>query len=326
MNRATDRSTISLIGVPMDLGGNRRGVDMGPSAFRIAGNSEKSGTKGAAETDTNNGFEKGVRALGYDFLDRGNVPVGDPSNRPSENGNAHFLTAIADACKNLRDEVRATLADGQFPLVIGGDHAIAVGTVAGVANHYRSEGKPIGVIWFDAHSDMNTPDTSESGNVHGMPLAAITGRGPDALTKLGDTFPIVDASKVAMVGIRSVDAEEAKIVKDSGVLCFTMREIDEQGIRSVMQKAIKHVTDGTAGFHLSFDVDGTDPTVCPGVGTPVEGGVSYREAHTVMEIAAASKKLLSLEMVEINPVLDERNRTALAAKEFALSALGKTIL
>lgn len=292
----------------MDLGGNRRGVDMGPSAFRIAG------------------IEAGVRSLGLDFVDRGNIPVGEPRGQEPVDPKAKFLPFIAEACGHLSDTVRKTLEDGHFPLVVGGDHSIAVGTVAGVADHYHAKDERIGVIWFDAHSDMNTPETTDSGNVHGMPLAAITGSGPRSLTQLGDLEPLVDSSRVAMVGIRSVDKLEALHVHDSEVACFTMREIDEQGIRTVMEKAIAHVTRGTAGFHLSFDVDGTDPGVCPGVGTPVPGGVSYREAHTVMELAAASQKLLSLEMVEINPILDLQNQTAIAAKEFALSALGQTIL
>lgn len=301
-------STVSLIGVPMDLGGNRRGVDMGPSAFRIAG------------------IEEGVRGLGYGFRDRGNVPVGEPRGEEPVDPSAKYLPTIAEACGHLSATVRETMDEGHFPLVVGGDHSIAVGTVAGVADHFHSKNQRIGVIWFDAHSDMNTPETSESGNVHGMPLAAITGHGPDALRKLGALEPLVESSRVAMVGIRSVDKLEVANVKSSDVQCFTMREIDEQGIRAVMEQAIDYVTRDTAGFHLSFDVDGTDPAVCPGVGTPVAGGVSYREAHTVMEMSATSKKMLSLEMVEINPILDSRNQTAIAAKEFALSALGKSIL
>ena len=303
-----DQKTVSLIGVPMDLGGNRRGVDMGPSAFRIAG------------------IEEGVRALGHRFVDRGNVPVGDPRGQEPVDARAKYLPTIAEACGTLKDMVGEAMAEGHFPLVVGGDHSIAVGTVAGVADHFDGRGERIGVIWFDAHADMNTPESTESGNVHGMPLAAITGQGPQALTQLGGLVPLVESSRVAMIGIRSVDSMEAMNVKDSDVACFTMREVDEQGIRSVMEQAIAHVTRGTAGFHLSFDVDGTDPSVCPGVGTPVAGGISYREAHTVMELAAASGKLLSLEMVEINPILDDRNQTAIAAREFALSALGKSIL
>lgn len=301
-------STVSLIGVPMDLGGNRRGVDMGPSAFRLAG------------------IESGIRELGLDFVDRGDVPVQLPQPGTALNPTAKNLPEIAEACGKLSDSVRQAMDDGHFPLVVGGDHSIAVGTVAGVVEHIHAKDGRIGVIWFDAHADMNTPESTESGNVHGMPLAAITGSGPSSLTQLGGAVPMVDSARVAMIGIRDVDAREAENVSDSDVACFTMREIDEQGIRAVMEQAIAHVTRGTVGFHLSFDVDGTDPSVCPGVGTPVEGGVSYREAHTVMEMAAASGSLLSLELVEINPILDTQNRTAIAAKDFALSALGKTIL
>lgn len=302
------QNTVSLIGVPMDFGGNRRGVDMGPSAFRIAG------------------IERAIRGLGHDVHDRGNVDVPERGHRDLHDEKARYLPAIAEACQRLSQEVRAALGEGHFPLVVGGDHSIAVGTVAGVVDHYHAKGQRIGVIWFDAHADMNTPESTESGNVHGMPLAAITGKGPDALTKLADVHPMVESAKVAMIGIRSVDRLEAVNVKESDVACFTMKEIDQLGIHTVMERALAHVTDGTAGFHLSFDVDGTDPTVCPGVGTPVAGGVSYREAHTVMEMAAASQKLLSLELVEINPILDRENTTAIAAKEFALSALGKTVL
>jgi arginase len=301
-------TTVSLIGVPMDLGGNRRGVDMGPSAFRLAG------------------IEAGVRSLGLEFVDRGDIPVATPQSTTPLDPTAKFLPEIADACGLLSDAVRQALDDGHFPLVVGGDHSIAVGTVAGVVEHVHAQDGRIGVIWFDAHADMNTPETTESGNVHGMPLAAITGSGPSALTQLSGQVPMVDSARVAMIGIRDVDRAEAENVRDSDVACFTMREIDEQGIRAVMEQAIAHVTRGTVGFHLSFDVDGTDPSVCPGVGTPVEGGITYREAHTVMEMAAASGSLLSLELVEINPILDTQNRTAIAAKDFALSALGKTIL
>ncbi|QDV07636.1 Arginase [Planctomycetes bacterium Poly30] len=292
----------------MDLGGNRRGVDMGPSAFRLAG------------------IEEGIRSLGLEFVDRGDIPVQTPKSRVPLDPTAKFLPEIAEACGLLSDEVRKALDEGHFPLVVGGDHSIAVGTVAGVVEHVHAQDGRIGVIWFDAHADMNTPETTESGNVHGMPLAAITGSGPSALTQLSGQVPMVDSARVAMIGIRDVDRAEAESVRDSDVACFTMREVDERGIRAVMEQAIAHVTRGTVGFHLSFDVDGTDPSVCPGVGTPVEGGLTYREAHTVMEMAAASGALISLELVEINPILDTKNRTAVAAKDFALSALGKTIL
>jgi len=299
---------IALLGVPMDFGGNRRGVDMGPSALRIAGLAER------------------IRALGLAVEDRGNVAVEDRGESAPVDPSARYLDAIVSTCERLAEEVRTMLASGRFPLVMGGDHSIAAGTVAGVAAHHRGRGERIGLIWFDAHADMNTPRTSESGNVHGMPLAAIIGDGPPGLTGLAGDAPMVLPRNVALVGIRSVDRIEAETVRQSGVRCFTMKEIDQRGIRAVMEDALRHVNEGTAGFHLSFDVDGMDPGVCPGVGTPVPGGMSYREAHTVCEMVAESGRLVSLEFTEINPILDERNRTAVAAVEFALSALGKTVL
>jgi arginase len=299
---------IALLGVPMDLGGNRRGVDMGPSALRIAGLADR------------------IRALGLTVEDHGNVPVADRDDGNPDDPTARYLEAIVATCSALASKVRALVGAGQFPLVMGGDHSIAAGTVGGLAAHYRARSERIGLIWFDAHADMNTPSTSESGNVHGMPLAAIIGDGAAGLTELAGAPPMVHARNVALVGIRSVDRLEREAVLASGVHCFTMKEIDQRGIRAVMEDALRHVCDGTAGFHLSFDVDGTDPGVCPGVGTPVPGGLSYREAHTVCEMVAESGRLVGLEYTEINPILDERNRTALAAVEFALSALGKTVL
>jgi arginase len=307
MGLSPDRP-IALLGVPMDLGGNRRGVDMGPSALRIAGLVDR------------------VRALGLAIEDHGNVPVAERGESLPEDPSARFLDAIVETCVALASKVRGLIDTGRFPLVMGGDHSIAAGTVGGIAGHYRARGERIGLIWFDAHADMNTPRTSESGNVHGMPLAAIIGDGAPGLTGLSGSVPMVHARNVALVGVRSVDPLERETVLASGVHCYTMKEIDQRGIRAVMEDALRHVTDGTAGFHLSFDVDGTDPGVCPGVGTPVPGGLSYREAHTVCEMVAESGRLLGLEFTEINPILDERNRTALAAVEFALSALGKTVL
>jgi len=299
---------IALLGVPMDLGGNRRGVDMGPSALRIAGLADR------------------IRALGLAVEDHGNVPVADRGESEPQDPSARYLDAIVETCGALAAKVRGLIGAGRFPLVMGGDHSIAAGTVGGIAGHYSARGARIGLIWFDAHADMNTPRTSESGNVHGMPLSAIIGDGAPGLTGLAGPAPMVLARNVALVGVRSVDRLERETVVASGVHCYTMKEIDQRGIRAVMEDALRHVCDGTAGFHLSFDVDGTDPGVCPGVGTPVPGGLSYREAHTVCEMVAESGRLVGLEFTEINPILDERNRTALAAVEFALSALGKTVL
>lgn len=281
---------------------------MGPSAFRIAG------------------IEQAVQSLGIEFRDTGNVEVRDPVGLEPVDPHARFLTEIADCCGRLRDRVGRLLSEGWMPLVVGGDHSIAAGTIAGISNHFHGQGKKVGVIWFDAHGDMNTPQTSESGNIHGMPLAAVLGKGPDELTRLGQRFPAIDAGNAVLVGVRSLDEREKDMIREVGVRTFTMKEIDQYGIHDVMKEALAIANDGTAGFHLSFDLDGTDPGVAPGVGTPVPGGVSYRESHTVVELVAESGRLLGLEMTEINPILDERNRTARAAVEFCESALGKRVL
>jgi arginase len=226
----------------------------------------------------------------------------------------------------LRQRVERILEDGAFPLVIGGDHSIAVGTVGAISSFHHRRGERIGLLWFDAHGDMNTPESSETGNIHGMPCAACLGRGPRELTHLGQRYPMVDVQNACIVGVRDLDASERREILDAGVTVFTMRDIDMLGMSEVMQRALSIVNDGTAGFHLSFDLDGTDPSVAPGVGTPVPGGTNFRESHLVMEHAAESGRMLGLEMTEINPILDERNRTAEAAVQLVLSAMGKRIL
>ena len=300
--------TVAMLGVPMDLGGGRRGVDMGPSGIRIAN------------------LEARARGLGLGFEDRGNIAVDQPESLDPADPKARFLAEIAASCAELRDRVGVVLEEDRFPLVIGGDHSIACGTVAGMSRHYRARGEKIGLIWFDAHADMNTPETSPSGNIHGMPLAACLGMGADALVDLAGSAPMVAPSNAVLVGVRSVDEEERRLVKEIGLEVFTMREIDMLGIHEVMKRAIAIAGNGTAGFHLSFDLDGTDPSVAPGVGTPVFGGTTLRESHLVMEHAAESGKLLGLEMTEINPILDDGNQTAHAAVELILSALGKSVL
>jgi arginase len=292
----------------MDLGGGRRGVDMGPSAFRIAGAAEK------------------LRRLGLEVDDRGNVPVPLPEAREPRDPRARFLPEIARACGRLKARVERILDDGAFPLVVGGDHSIAVGTVAAISSWHARRGERVGLIWFDAHGDMNTPDTSPSGNVHGMPCAAIVGFGAPELVELGERVPMVDPGRTAIVGVRDLDVSEREVIRASGVRVFTMRDVDMIGMAEVMQRAIAVATDGTAGFHLSFDLDGTDPSLAPGVGTPVRGGTDFRESHLVMELAAETGKLLGLEMTEINPILDEKNRTAEVAVDLVLSAMGKRIL
>ncbi len=299
---------VALVGVPMDLGGGRRGVDMGPSAIRIAG------------------IEDGVRGLGLAFVDRGNVPVREPQSRKPKNPKARFLDEIAECCSNLRLKVETILEAGEFPVVIGGDHSIACGTVAGISSHYHKKKKKIGLIWFDAHGDMNTPESSDSGNIHGMPLACCLGRGVPELVKLGDRVPMVDVEKAVLIGARTLDMRERSEIKDSKIHVFTLKDIDMHGIHKVMKMAIEIACAGTAGFHLSFDMDGTDPSVAPGVGTPVPGGTTLRESHLIMEHAAESGKLLGLEITEINPILDNQNATARVAVDLVLSALGRSIL
>ncbi len=299
---------VALIGVPMDLGGGRRGVDMGPSAVRIAG------VRGAVES------------LGFEFVDHGNLEVVAPESRIPADPKARFLDEISDACTRLANDVEERMAEGDFPLIVGGDHSIAIGTVSGIASHFHKQDEKIGLIWFDAHGDMNTPETSESGNIHGMPLAALLGYGPGSLTRLSRRFPAVDRENAVLVGIRSLDERERGMVKESGIRCITMKEVDQHGIHKIMEEAIEIASRGTAGFHLSFDLDGTDPSVAPGVGTPVPGGISYREAHTVLELCAESNKLVGLEMTEINPILDDRNRTAQVTVQFIESALGRRTL
>jgi arginase len=292
----------------MDLGGGLRGVDMGPSAIRIAG------------------LREAIERLGHAFVDHGNVAVLRPESREPRNPRARFLSAITSCCTRLRDRVGRILEGNGFPVVIGGDHSIACGTVAGISNHYAAAQGRIGLIWFDAHADMNTPETSPTGNVHGMPLAVCLGHGPDELVQLGTRVPMVDPVNTVIIGARDIDPTERPLVRESGVHVFTMREVDMLGMNRVVERAIAIASDGTAGFHLSFDLDGCDPVEAPGVGTPVTGGVTQREAHLLMEHAFESGKLLGLEMTEINPILDTRNRTAQLAVELVLSALGKRIL
>ncbi len=308
MKAAEEARKVVLIGVPMDLGGGRRGVDMGPSAVRIAG------------------IEQGIRRLGLAFEDRGNVGVPQPEAREPRDPRARFLSEIVHCCVRLRQRVERVLEEAAFPLVIGGDHSIAVGTVAALSSFHHRGGERVGLIWFDAHGDMNTPETSPSGNIHGMPLAACLGRGAEALIHLGERYPMVDAECAALVGVRDLDLHEREVIKSTGIQVFTMRDVDMLGMSEVMRRAIEIATRGTAGFHLSFDLDGTDPSFAPGVGTPVPGGTDFRESHLLMEQAAESGRLLSLEMTEINPILDERNRTAEATVQLVLSAMGKRIL
>ncbi|MGB8063969.1 MAG: arginase [Candidatus Sulfotelmatobacter sp.] len=299
---------IRVIGVPLDLGQSRRGVDMGPSAVRVAG------------------LEARLEALGHEVEDGGNVAVAIPEQKKEGAANAKYLKEITATCTKHAELVFKTLEAGRVPLALGGDHSMAVGTVSGVAEFYRKHNQRIGLIWIDAHTDINTPDSSPSGNVHGMPLAALMGLWPGDLANIYDFSPKVKPENCVLVGVRDIDAVEKENVRRTGIGVFTMRDIDERGMRTVMEEALRLAGRGTAGYHISLDMDWVDPEDAPGVGTPVRGGATYREAHLAMEIIADHGRMLSFEIVEVNPVIDEHNRTADLAVELALSAFGKKIL
>lgn len=301
-------SKISIVGVPMDLGADRRGVDMGPSALRYADLNEK------------------LQALGYEVDDLGDMDVIIPETRHFGDPHAKYLKEIADACTHLANLVLEIHTDHRTPIVLGGDHSIAVGTISGMAESFRRQNAKIGLMWFDAHADFNTPQISPSGNVHGMPMAAIMGYGPIELTRIFGFSPKIQPERAVMIGIREVDPQERELVKSSGVRVFTMKEIDRRGIGSVMDEALSIVTKDTDGFSVTLDADFLDPYESPGVATPVRGGADYREAHLAMEMVADTKKMVSFEIAEINPILDVHNKTAHFGMELILSAFGKQIL
>jgi arginase len=284
---------VDVIGVPMDLGADRRGVDMGPSAIRYAG------------------LHSALARLGITSIDRGNVPVRVAESASIEEANAKYLPIIAEACALLADGVADAIGADRFPLVLGGDHSIAIGTLAGVA---RARGRAPGVIWVDAHGDINTPLTSPSGNVHGMPV------------HFALEAHSVAPERMVFIGLRDVDEGEKRAIRELGVRAFTMADIDRIGMARVIEQALAIACDGAASLHVSFDMDGIDPAEAPGVGTPVRGGLTYREAHLLMEAVASSGALGSLEITEINPILDRENQTAILAVELISSALGKTTL
>jgi arginase len=291
------------------MGASRRGVDMGPSAMRVAG------------------LEARLEALGHQVTDCGNIRVEIAETRGFGDKSARYLTEIAETCTRTAEAVVKTLEEGMTPLVLGGDHSLAAGSVSGVAHFYRRRGQKVGVIWIDAHSDINTPETSPSGNVHGMPLAALLGLGPEPLGNIFGYSPKIAAENTVLIGVRDIDAAERENIRRAGVAeVYTMRDIDERGMRTVMEEALRAAGRGTAGYHVSLDMDWIDPEDAPGVGTPVRGGATYREAHLAMEIIADHGRLLSFEIVEVNPVIDEHNRTADLAVELACSAFGKKIL
>jgi arginase len=300
---------IRIIGVPLDLGASRRGVDMGPSAVRVAG------------------LEARLEALGHEVTDGGNITVAIAETKHIGEQSARYLKEITETCTKAAEMVAKSLEEGMTPVILGGDHSVAAGTVSGVAEFYRRDKKKIGLIWIDAHSDINTPQTSPSGNVHGMPLAALLGLGPEPLANIFAWSPKIAPENTVLIGIRDVDATEKENIRRAGVTeVYTMRDIDERGMRAVMEEALRAAGRGTAGYHVSMDMDWIDPEDAPGVGTPVRGGATYREAHLAMEIIADHGRMLSFEIVEVNPVIDEHNRTAELAVELISSAFGKKIL
>jgi len=299
---------IRVIGVPLDLGQSRRGVDMGPSAVRVAG------------------LEARLEALGFVVEDAGNIAVALPEQKKEGHPRAKYLKEIVATCTKHAELVLKTLEAGKTPVVLGGDHSVAAGTVAGVAEFFRKQNQKLGLLWIDAHTDINTPDSSPSGNVHGMPLAAIMGLGPPELANIFGFSPKVAQENCVLVGVRDIDAAEKENVRRAGIEVYTMRDIDERGMRAVMEEALRAAGRGTAGYHVSLDMDWVDPEDAPGVGTPVRGGATYREAHLAMEIIADHGRLTSFEIVEVNPVIDEHNQTADLAVELTLSVFGKKIL
>ena len=300
-------ATIRLIGVPLDLGQSRRGVDMGPSALRIANLAPR------------------LADLGHAIEQRGNLEIPDRDSLPAH-GALDLLPPIAEVCARLAVETAQAVRDGALPFVLGGDHSIAAGSVAGVATALAERGARVGLIWMDAHGDLNTPESSLSGNVHGMPLAHLLGYGDRRLAGIAKPGPAVRAENVAIVGARDLDPSEREHAKKWGVKVFTMRDIDERGMRAVMADAIAIANAGTAGMHVSLDADFVDPSEAPGVGTPVRGGATYREAHLAMEMIHDAKTLVALDIVEVNPVLDSHNMTAELAVAVARSAFGLRIL
>ena len=300
--------SVRVLAVPIDLGASRRGTDAGPSAMRVAG-----------LTDS-------IKKLGHTVSGDVDIDVPAMETRNEKSDSARFLDEILQVCKDLARETRSALAAGDVPLVIGGDHSLAMGSVAGVAAHFREQGEEIGLMWIDAHADMNTPDSSPSGNVHGMPLAHLLGYGDDRLNNIENSRPAVKPEHTVLIGVRDIDGRERDFDRESGLTVVTMRDIDELGMTEVCRRAMQVLTTGTAGFHVSFDVDGCDPSVMPGSGTLVPGGINYREAHQLLENCADTGKMTSMDVVELNPFLDTKNVSAERAVTLVQSAFGRSIL
>ena len=298
---------ITIINVPLDLGASRRGTDAGPSAMRIAG------------------LINAITSIGYQEVSEIDIPVPIPESGIAT-GNARFKNEILGICTELGNQTRKALSSGEVPLVIGGDHSIAMGSVSGVSAYLKKNNQKLGLIWFDAHGDMNLPETSPTGNVHGMPLAHLLGYGDTELASIMDINPTVAAENVVLIGLRDIDRQERDFINQSGVTAFTMRDIDQLGMCEISSRALEIVNKGTAGFHMSFDVDGCDPEVIPGSGTLVPGGVNLREAHLLLEECASNGGLLSMDIVELDPFLDNKNISAERAVTFVQSLLGRNIL
>ena len=308
MKSKDNDNTIQIISVPLDLGASRRGTDAGPSALRVAGLGDS------------------LKKIGYDLARQIDISVPSMEARHSESYDARFKDEIFNVCSSLAIATEQSFQNGCIPLVIGGDHSIAMGTVSGVAAHFQKQAQDIGLIWFDAHGDMNLPSTSPSGNIHGMPLAHLLGHGDTLLAGIHGICPTVKPGNVALIGIRDIDINERKVIHESGIKTFSMRQIDEMGMSRACAEALDIVTTGTAGFHISFDVDGCDPEVIPGSGTLVPGGISYREAHLLLEMCADTGKMLSMEVVELNPFMDQGNVSAERTVGLIQSAFGRSIL
>lgn len=305
MHKAT---RIRMMGFPIDLGADRRGVDMGPSALRIAD------------------VDKRLEALGYEVIDEGDIPIRNIEVSDIHDPRLKYLPEIAGMSTILASRVKSVLDDGDFPLVLGGDHSMSIGSLAGIGAHCKQHGKTLGVIWIDAHADMNTAETTPSGNIHGMPVAVALGHGHPTLTSLMGDYPKLDPSNLAIVGLRSIDAGERDLIRELGVAAYTMFDVDRLGMYHIASRVLEDMARRVDHLHISFDCDGVDPSIAPGVGTPVAGGLSFRETHLFMEMISEVDAFASLEVAEVNPILDERNKTAEFAADVVASCMGKRIL
>jgi arginase len=300
-------ASIALLGVPLDLGASRRGVEMGPSAVRLARLASR------------------LEQLGHTVIDTGDVPVPTRETLRLEHG-IEFLPTIASVCRDVAKRTAEFVRNGQIPLVLGGDHSVAAGSVAGVATALAERGERLGLIWLDAHADLNTPESTLSGNVHGMPVAHLTGHGDHSMASIANPMPAVRAENVVIIGARDLDQAERVHAREFGITIYTMRDLDERGMRTILGEAIERASNGTSGFHVSLDLDFVDPREAPGVGTPVRGGATYREAHLAMETLWDTGRMVSIDLVEVNPVLDEVNHTAELAVGLMASAFGQRII